>query len=93
MLGDKPADGQAECRIEHAARYTRLVQKPHPFLRPGVFQADAISVGTQIVKMEMIEHRKNLRSAIPRRHVFGDRFLIRNIVHMTIGIDDFHGNS
>jgi hypothetical protein len=43
--------------------------------------------------MEMIEHRKNLRRAIPRRHVFGDRFLIRNIVHMTIGIDDFHDSS
>src|SRR6266404_1708597 len=66
MLGDKSADGEAERRIEYAVRNLRLVEKSKPLLGTGILQRGAISFRPQVMKMQVIQGRKNLRRAIAR---------------------------
>jgi hypothetical protein len=42
------------------------------------------------MKVQMVQRRKDLRRAIPRRHILGDLFLSGSVIDVSVSIDNFH---
>ena len=88
---DEPAHGQTPGGIEHRPVDSRLLQELQPFLRAGIAELLLPEGGLQVVEVEVVEHRKGLPRPATLRHVLHQLLVPRQLVHVTVAIDDLHG--